>query len=64
VLEAGTELTHSTISTRKVFVQVISGDLTINGETLAAGDGVQITDEVSTSIVAISDAELLLFDMG
>ena len=64
VLEAGTELTHSTISTQKVFVQVISGDLTINGETLAAGDGAQIRDEVSTSIVAISDAELLLFDMG
>ena len=64
VLEAGTELTHSTDNTQKVFVQVISGDLTINDETLAAGDGVQIRDESSVSIVAISDAEILLFDMG
>jgi hypothetical protein len=64
VLEAGTQLTHSTINTQKVFVQVISGDLTINDETLAAGDGVQIRDESSVSIVAISDAEILLFDMG
>ncbi len=64
VLEAGTELTHSTDNTQKVFVQVISGDLMINDETLVAGDGVQIRDESSVSIVAISDAEILLFDMG
>ena len=64
LLEAGTELTHATDNARKVFVQVIRGDLTVNGQSLAAGDGVQIKDEVSVSIVASSEAEILLFDMG
>ena len=45
-------------------MQVIHGDLTINGKMLATGDGVQIKNEVTTSIVAKSEAEILLFDMG
>ena len=63
VLEAGTELTHTMDDTHKVFVQVISGDLTISGKTLAAGDGMQIENEDSMSIIAQSEAEILLFDM-
>ncbi|MCH8159833.1 MAG: pirin family protein [Proteobacteria bacterium] len=63
VLEAGTELTHTMANTHKVFVQVISGNLTISGKTLAAGDGVQIKNENSVLIIAQSEAEILLFDM-
>ncbi|MCH8277319.1 MAG: pirin family protein [Proteobacteria bacterium] len=63
VLEAGTELTHTMADTHKVFVQVISGDLTISGKTLAAGDGMQIENENSVSIIAQNEAEILLFDM-
>ena len=63
VLEAGTELTHTMADTHKIFVQVISGDLTISGKTLAAGDGVQIKNENSVLIIAQSEAEILLFDM-
>ncbi len=64
VLEPGTKLTHTTDKAHKVFVQVIHGDLTINGKMLATGDGVQIKNEVTTSIVAKSEAEILLIDMG
>jgi hypothetical protein len=63
VLEAGTELTHAMDDTHKVFVQVISGDLTINGQALTAGDGMQIRHENSALIIAQSEAEFLLFDM-
>ncbi len=63
VLEPGTELTHTMDDTHKVFVQVISGDLTISGKALAAGDGMQIENEHSVSIIAQSEAEILLFDM-
>ncbi len=63
VLEAGTELTHTMADTHKVFVQVISGNLTISGKTLAAGDGMQIKNENSVLIIAQSEAEILLFDM-
>lgn len=63
VLEAGTELTHTMADTHKVFVQVISGDLTISGKMLAAGDGMQIENENSVLIIAQNEAEILLFDM-
>lgn len=63
VLEAGTELTHTMADTHKVFVQVISGDLTISGKTLAAGDGMKIENENSVLIIAQNEAEILLFDM-
>lgn len=63
MLEPGTELGHTIDDGHKVFVQVIRGDLTLNGQTLAAGDGVQITDEADIAIIALSEAELLLFDM-
>ncbi len=63
VLEAGKELMHAMDDTHKVFVQVISGDLTINGQALAAGDGMQIRHENSALIIAQSEAEFLLFDM-
>ena len=63
VLEAGTVLTHTMNDTHKVFVQVISGNLTISGKALAAGDGMQIKNENSVLIIAQSEAEILLFDM-
>ncbi len=63
VLEAGTMLTHEMDDTHKVFVQVISGNLTISGKALAAGDGMQIKNENSILIIAQSEAEMLLFDM-
>ena len=64
VLDAGISLHHATSSDRKVFVQVVKGELTINRERAAAGDGLQIREESSVDIVASTEAELLLFDMG
>ncbi|MEL7186339.1 MAG: pirin family protein [Pseudomonadota bacterium] len=64
VLEAGTSLTHKTSSDRKVFVQVVSGDVAVNGTDISAGDGVQIEDLDAINLSASSDAEFLLFDMG
>ena len=64
VLEAGNFLEHAVENGHKIFVQVISGKLSINEQTLSAGDGVQIEGENSLAIVAKMDAEFLLFDMG
>ena len=64
VLEAGSALTHPTDPDRKVFVQIVNGEATVNGEALAAGDGVQIRNEQEISITATTEAEFLLFDMG
>ena len=38
--------------------------ITVNGQTLHAGDGVAISDEASVEITAVSDAEILLFDLA
>lgn len=64
ILEPGTELVHDIAESHKVFVQVIVGELTLNGEDIATGDGVQISDEDRLLISAKTEAELLVFDMG
>ncbi len=62
LLAAGDEVTHATERTRKGWVQVASGAVTVNGEQLAAGDGAAIAYEDNVAIQALSATELLLFD--
>jgi len=64
VLEQDNDVTLDLSMDRKAFVQVVSGDIVVNGEQLSAGDGVQLADERSIAILASTDAEFLLFDMG
>jgi hypothetical protein len=64
LLAAGDEVTHPTERTRKGWIQVASGAVTVNGEQLAAGDGAAIAYEDSIAIRASSATELLLFDMA
>ena len=64
VLEKGREVSHDLQDNRKVFVQVVDGDITVNGEALAAGDGAQLQHEQAITISATTDAEFLLFDMA
>ena len=64
LLSAGDELTHTTERSRKGWIQVASGTVTVNGEQLAAGDGAAIAYEDNIAIRAAADTELLLFDMA
>jgi len=64
VLEKGREVSHEPQGNRKVFVQVVDGNLSVNDEALAAGDGAELTHEQFISISASADAEFLLFDMA
>jgi len=63
LLAAGDEVTHATERTRKGWVQVASGAITVNDEQLAAGDGAALAYEDKITIRASADSELLLFDM-
>jgi len=63
VLEAGNELSLQLRPNRKVFVQVVDGDIEVNGQRLSAGDGAQMEDEQALRIAAVSEAEFLVFDM-
>ena len=64
VLEAGRQVTLDDVTGRRIFVQVISGELDVNGEALAAGDGAKVTATDSVKIKASSDTEFLLFNLA
>ena len=61
--KAGQTAVHATKPHRGLWFQVISGGLTVDGEELAAGDGLEIENASSCEIVAKSDARFLLFDL-
>ncbi|MGB4108135.1 MAG: pirin family protein [Alphaproteobacteria bacterium] len=46
------------------FLQVARGEITLDGETIRQGDGVEISGEGNIEITAKADSELLLFDLG
>ena len=64
VLTEGTELTHVFTGNRKGWVQVVRGEVTLDGRTLSAGDGAAIAELDQVTITAASEAEILLFDMA
>ncbi|MEM8548095.1 MAG: pirin family protein [Pseudomonadota bacterium] len=63
LLADGDVLTHSLAAGRKGWLQVARGSVTLNGETLDAGDGVALDGAESLRIEGSGDAEILLFDM-
>ncbi len=49
---------------RHLWLQVVRGQLTLDGQTLQAGDGLAIWEEASLSLLATEpDSEVLLFDL-
>jgi hypothetical protein len=64
ILEKGRNVVLDDVAGRRVFVQIVSGSVDVNGETLFAGDGVQIRDETVIDVTANDDAELLMFSMS
>jgi quercetin 2,3-dioxygenase len=60
-LSAGKQVEHRANVLKNAWVQVISGEVDVNGNKLASGDGAAITGEESLKIRADKDADLLLF---
>jgi redox-sensitive bicupin YhaK (pirin superfamily) len=56
-------VTHA-LGGRKAWLHLARGSATVNGQPLAAGDGLAIEGEPSLSISSDSDGEVLLFDLG
>jgi redox-sensitive bicupin YhaK (pirin superfamily) len=48
---------------RRVWIQVVKGLVSVNGEQVGTSDALAIWDESALSITADSDAEILLFDL-
>lgn len=64
LLEDKQTVTHPVAAGRKLFIQVIRGELTANGQSLGPGDGAQLENEAELSIASFGESEFLLFDMG
>jgi redox-sensitive bicupin YhaK (pirin superfamily) len=64
VLASGERAEHVLRAGRCAWLQVVAGELEVNGVALRAGDGGSATGESSLSIVARSPADFLLLDLG
>jgi redox-sensitive bicupin YhaK (pirin superfamily) len=63
-LAKGSELEYGLGGGRAGWVQLIDGDLTVNGKKLAAGDAAAVSDEPQVRFEAGSDAHFLFFDLN
>ena len=63
VLEQGKDVRLDNVGDRRVFVQIVSGNVVVNDEKMSAGDGAAIAQSDAIQISAISDTELLLFNL-
>lgn len=64
ILQTDVKIEQTVDNSHKIFVQVISGDVSVNDQNISAGDGMQITDVDNLVIRSQSEAEFLVFDMG
>lgn len=63
-LGAGRHVEHPLVAGRHAWLQVLRGDVTVNGEPLGVSDGAAISNELSIVVQAQSDAEVMLFDLA
>ncbi len=62
--KAGDEIVFEMKPQRHAWVQVISGDLAVDGQTLVEGDGLAISSETMLRLQSQSGSEFLLFDLA
>ena len=63
IVESGQTLTHSPAEDRAVYVHVIRGQLSINGQHLADGDGLGLQHTDALVLAATAESELLIFEL-
>ena len=63
-MAAGDSLERKIADRRHVWLQVLRGKAVVDGFSLAAGDGLAISDETSFQISSQTGTELMLFDLA
>lgn len=61
--KANAEITYDFAAGRAGFLQVMRGQIELNGDVLKQGDGAQIEDVDTISVRALADSEVMLFDL-
>ena len=65
ILTNGETVSHELAENRHAWVQVVKGEIELNGEVLNMGDGAALSDESVLKIKSLSDeTEFLLFDLN
>jgi redox-sensitive bicupin YhaK (pirin superfamily) len=64
MLGPGKTLDYSIVPGRALWLQLIQGQIQVNGMALGAGDGLSVENEKQVSMRADTRAEFLLFDLG
>ena len=62
-LDPAVTVSHPLVDGRGVYLYVIEGDVTVNGERMATGDAAEIEREPEVAIAATSVSELILVDV-
>ena len=62
--DAGATATHPFKPGRHAWVQVAEGEMTLNGQSLKAGDGAALSNETALTLAAAKPAQALLFDLN
>ena len=63
LLSAGKPLEHKFLAGRAGWVQMVKGNMMLNGQSLTTGDGAAIEEEKKISFLGKAPAEFLLFDL-
>ncbi len=63
-IEAGKSIEVDTKTSRLYWLQMVSGEITIDGEAVKAGDGVAISNQEQINFAATKDSKALFFDMA
>jgi redox-sensitive bicupin YhaK (pirin superfamily) len=64
LLDAGEEIVYLIPSGRHVWIQVVRGNVLVNGQQLAKGDGAAMSGEGQVHVIGEGRAEILLFDLA
>lgn len=65
ILENDETVAHELAENRHAWVQIVKGELELNGEILKQGDGAAVSDETTLNFRSLADeTEFLLFDLN
>jgi quercetin 2,3-dioxygenase len=63
-LRGGDQISHQLGDTRKAFLYVIEGELSVNGQALESGDQARITESEALTLEATAESEIILIDLA
>jgi redox-sensitive bicupin YhaK (pirin superfamily) len=63
-LEPGQKAAHKLAAGRHAWVHVAEGEVSVNGETLKAGDAIALTEEAQIELAGVKSTQALIFDLN